>query len=67
MKTLEEILQEHPEQIRVNGLTASEYEKEIREKVEASLADPRQGIPHEQVLAEMDKRIAEARLKKAAE
>lgn len=67
MKTLEELMQEHPEQIRVNSLTAEEYEKEIREKVEKSLADPRPGIPHEEVMAEMDRRIAEARLKKAAE
>lgn len=64
MKTLEELMQEHPEQIRVNGLTAAEYEKEIREKVEKSMTDPHPSIPHEEVMAEMDKRIAEARAKK---
>ncbi|MDR1462726.1 MAG: hypothetical protein LBI68_06285 [Azoarcus sp.] len=32
----------------------------LRAKVDASLADPRPSIPHDQVMAEMDALIAEA-------
>jgi plasmid stabilization system protein ParE len=32
---------------------AAAYEKWLREKVAASLADPRPGIPHDEVMAEM--------------
>lgn len=39
---------------------ADAYDRWFRVKVEKSLADPRPGIPHDQVVAEMDAIIAEA-------
>lgn len=33
---------------------ADSYQRWFRERVEASLADPRPGIPHDEVMAEMD-------------
>ena len=33
---------------------ADSYQRWFRERVEASLADPRSGIPHDEVMAEMD-------------
>ena len=38
---------------------AEAYDAWFRAKVEASLADPRPGIPHDEVMAEMKKLIAE--------
>ena len=38
---------------------AEAYDKWFRAKVEAALADPRPGIPHDEVMAEMRKLIAE--------
>ena len=38
---------------------AESYDRWFRAKVEASLADPRPGIPHDEVMAEMHKLIAE--------
>lgn len=38
---------------------AEAYDRWFRAKVEKSLADPRPGIPHDQVMAEMKKLIAE--------
>lgn len=38
---------------------AEAYDRWFRAKVERSLADPRPGIPHDQVMAEMKKLIAE--------
>lgn len=38
---------------------AEAYDRWFRAKVEASLADPRPGIPHDEVMAEMRKLIAE--------
>jgi hypothetical protein len=39
---------------------AEAYDRWFRARVEKSLADPRPGIPHDQVMAEMDAIIAEA-------
>lgn len=39
---------------------AEAYDRWFRAKVEMSLADPRPGIPHDQVMAEMDAIIADA-------
>ena len=39
---------------------AAAYDRWFRERVEASLADPRPGIPHDQVMAEM-RQIIESR------
>lgn len=39
---------------------AEAYDRWFRARIEASLADPRPGIPHDQVMAEMDAIIAEA-------
>lgn len=39
---------------------AANYDRWFRAKVEASLADPRPSIPHDQVMAEMDAIIAQA-------
>lgn len=39
---------------------AAAYDRWFRARVEASLADPRPGIPHDQVMADMDAIIAEA-------
>ena len=33
---------------------ADSYQRWFRERVEASLADPRPGIPHDEVMAEME-------------
>ena len=33
---------------------ADSYQRWFRERVEASLVDPRPGIPHDEVMAEMD-------------
>ncbi|MDZ7786006.1 MAG: hypothetical protein U5L95_02685 [Candidatus Saccharibacteria bacterium] len=33
---------------------ADSYDRWFRERVQASLADPRPGIPHDEVMAEMD-------------
>lgn len=33
---------------------ADSYQRWFRERVQASLADPRPGIPHDEVMAEMD-------------
>ena len=33
---------------------ADSYQRWFRERVEASLADPRPGIPHDEIMAEMD-------------
>ena len=35
------------------------YDRWFRAKVEASLADPRPGVPHDEVMAEIDRIIAE--------
>lgn len=39
---------------------AAAYDAWLREKVAASLADPRPSIPHDEVMAEMDAIINEA-------
>jgi hypothetical protein len=39
---------------------AEAYERWFRAKVEASLADPRRPVPHEQVMAELDDLIDRA-------
>ena len=39
---------------------AAAYDRWFRARVEASLADPRPGVPHDQVMAEM-RQIIEAR------
>jgi hypothetical protein len=39
---------------------ATSYDRWFRAQVQASLDDPRPGIPHDQVMAEMDAIIAEA-------
>jgi len=39
---------------------AANYDRWFRAKVQASLADPRPGIPHDQVMAEMDAIIEKA-------
>ena len=39
---------------------AAAYDRWFRERVEASLADPRPGIPHDQVMAEI-RQIIESR------
>ena len=47
---------------------AEAHDRWFRAKVQASLDDPRPGVPHDQVMAEMDAIIAEAeqnRLKQA--
>lgn len=44
---------------------AAAYEKWLREKVAASLADPRPPVPHDEVMAEMRAIIAEAKQKKS--
>ena len=38
---------------------AEAYDRWFRAKVEAALADPRPGIPHDEVIAEIDRIIAE--------
>jgi len=38
---------------------AARYDRWFRAKVEASLADPGPGIPHDEVMAEMEALIAE--------
>ena len=47
---------------------ADSYDLWFRAKVQAAMDDPRPGIPHDQVMAPMDARIAElkARHQKAA-
>ena len=42
---------------------AEAYDRWFRAKVEASLADPRPPIPHDEVMAEIDRIIAEKALK----
>lgn len=46
---------------------AESYDLLLRAKVQAAMEDPRPGIPHDQVVARMDARIAElkARHRKA--
>lgn len=46
---------------------ADSYDQWFRAKVQAAIDDPRTGIPHDQVMARMDARIAElkARQQKA--
>ncbi len=39
---------------------AEAYDRWFRAKVQTSLDDPRPGIPHDHVMAEMDATIAEA-------
>ena len=39
---------------------AASYDRRFRAKVQASLADPRPRIPHDQVVAEMDALIKQA-------
>ncbi|GAB3375114.1 type II toxin-antitoxin system RelB family antitoxin [Azotobacter armeniacus] len=39
---------------------AASYDRWFRAKVQASLDDPRPGIPHDQVMAEMEAIIAQA-------
>jgi hypothetical protein len=39
---------------------ADSYDRWFRERVQRSLDDPRPGIPHDQVMAEMEAIIAEA-------
>lgn len=39
---------------------ADSYDRWFRERVQRSLDDPRPGIPHDEVMAEMDAIIAEA-------
>ena len=39
---------------------AASYDRWFRAKIEASLADPRPSIPHDQVMAEMEAIIAQA-------
>lgn len=43
---------------------AAEYDRWFRAKVQASLDDPGELIPHDQVMAEMDKIIAAAAARK---
>lgn len=43
---------------------ADSYDRWFRAKVEKSLADPRPGIPHDQVMAELDAIIAAAEARK---
>ncbi|UJW87524.1 type II toxin-antitoxin system RelB family antitoxin [Devosia sp. SL43] len=43
---------------------AESYDRWFRAKVEKSLADPRPGIPHDQVMAELDAIIAAAEARK---
>lgn len=38
---------------------AESYDLWLRDKVQAAIDDPRPGIPHDQVVARMDARIAE--------
>lgn len=42
---------------------ASSYDRWFRAKVQAAIDDPRPGIPHDQVMAEMEAIIAEAEAK----
>jgi hypothetical protein len=44
---------------------AEAYDRWFRSKVEASLADKRPGVPHDQVMAEVDAAIAEAEQRRA--
>jgi hypothetical protein len=43
---------------------ADSYDKWFRAKVQASIDDPRPGIPHDQVMAELDAIIAAAAKRK---
>ena len=45
---------------------ADSYDRWFRERVEKSLADQRPGIPHDQVMAELDAIIAAAEMRKNA-
>ncbi|MGJ8518415.1 type II toxin-antitoxin system RelB family antitoxin [Carnimonas bestiolae] len=47
---------------------ADSYDKWFREKIERSLADTRPGVPHDQLMAELDEIIAktESRRKRQA-
>ena len=45
---------------------AEAYDRWFRAKVEASLRDPGPGIPHDQVMAELDAMIAEAENRRKA-
>lgn len=44
---------------------AAAYDRWFRARVEASLADPRPGVPHDQVMAEM-RQIIEAKRSQSA-
>lgn len=44
---------------------AAAYEKWLKEKVAAALADPRPPVPHDQVMAEMREIIAKAKQKRS--
>jgi hypothetical protein len=44
---------------------AAAYEKWLREKVAASLADPRPGIPHDEVMAGVQAIIDEAKARQS--
>jgi len=43
---------------------AASYDRWFRRKVQESLDDPRPGIPHDQVMAEMETIIAQAEAKR---
>ncbi|WP_151974296.1 type II toxin-antitoxin system RelB family antitoxin [Erythrobacter sp. EC-HK427] len=43
------------------------YEAWLKQKVEASLADPRPSIPHDEVIAEIDTMLEAKKAKQAAE
>lgn len=43
---------------------AASYDRWFRRKVQESLDDPRPGIPHDQVMAEMEAIIAQAEAKR---
>ncbi len=45
---------------------ASSYVAWVKEKVQASLDDPRPGVPHDQVMAEMEAIIVEAESRQSA-
>lgn len=46
---------------------ATSYVAWVKAKVQASLADPRPGIPHDQVMAEMEAIIVEAESRHSAQ
>lgn len=62
---LDGICKSDPEYIRLNALSAEDYEKELREGVEASLADSRPSIPHDEAMAGVSAIIEKARTERA--